>query len=281
LEASILPTKEQREYLKEWLERVDDLLDPPLDVVQLPDNGLALWEAYFWGRIALHFHIRVGVRGQWGACNLCADFKVFRGMPEIEFETFNGTFFELECGGRYQYGGYHPVFICVGEGPEDGECVPLRLASYVRLKPMDDCTMSGEYILEGVRFLKLFRDDILVGAFDNYRKSGSPRSTARKFLSSGPDKGELPNEMVEDTPQVVYGIPDEHAQSASRQLGGVRNLEDIVSKLRFELTAEAYAVRWVDEESRPDFFIVEDVAMFPRPVKFSPETRNVGAVTHG
>jgi hypothetical protein len=140
--------------------------------------------------------------------------------------------------------------------------------------------MRGQYVFEGIGLPKLFRDDIFVGASDNYRKPGSPRPAARKFLPSGPDKSELPNEMVEDTPQVMYGIPDEHTQSTSWQFGGGGNLKDIVSKLRVELTAESYAVRWVDAESRPDFFI-EDVAMFPRPVKFSPKTRNVGAVVHG
>jgi len=262
-------TREQREQLKERLERIDDFFDPAVDFIKLDDNALAFWEAYFWGRVAFHFHMRVGKRGQRGTCNLCAEFQVFRGMPEVEFDIFGGTLFELESGGGYKYGGYHPVFVRVGENSEDGQCVPLRLASSVRLEPLDDCPMWGEYVFEGIGFRKLFRDNVPVGRLDNYRKSGSPRPVARKFLTSGLQEGELPNEMVEDTPQVMHDITHEQAYLDSWQLGGVGDLEDIVTGLRVELTAESYEIRFVQEEAVADFFI-EDVAMFPRPYKLRP-----------
>ena|SRR5215210_3883509 len=137
------PNKEQRERLRQHLESMDDFVDPVVDVVELADNALAFWEAYFWGRVACHLHMRVGKRGQRGTCNLCADFQVFRGMPEIEFEVFSDTFFELRPTAGYKYGGYHPVLVSVGEGAEDGECVPLRVASSVRLQSLDDCPMRG------------------------------------------------------------------------------------------------------------------------------------------
>src|SRR5215213_6515020 len=122
------PTRKQRKQLKQYLERVDNFVGPAVDFIELGNDALAFWEAYFWGRVACHLHMRVGKRGQRGTRNLCADFKVFRCMPEIEFETINGTFFELKPASRYKYGGYHPVFISVGEDSEDGKRVALRLA---------------------------------------------------------------------------------------------------------------------------------------------------------
>jgi hypothetical protein len=280
-----LPNKEQRERLKRYLERVDDLVDPVVDLVELGDDALAFWEAYFWGRAACHLHMRVGKRGRRGTSNLCADFKVFRGMREIEcidFDAFSGTFFEMESGGGYKYGGCHPVFISVGEDSEDGESIPLRLASSVRLQALDDCPMRGEYILEGIGFCKLFRDDILdiLVGFDNYRKSGSPRPAAGEFLPPRFHKRELPHEMVEHTSEIMHNISHEQARSDSWQLGGVGNLEDIVSRLRIELTGESYEVRWVQEEAVADFFI-EDVAMYPRPCKLGLASTEVGSVSHG
>jgi hypothetical protein len=277
-----MPNKEQRERLKQHLECIDDLVDPVVDVVELPDNALAFWEAYFWGRVACHLHMRIAKRGQRGTCNLCADFEVFRGMPEVEFEVLSGTWFELESAGGYKYGGCHPVFVSVGEDSENGECVSLGIASSVRLKALDDCPMRGEYVFEGIGFRKLFRDDILdtlVRRLDFYRKSGSPRPAARKFLASGLHEGKLPNEMVEDTAQVVHDITHEQAQVKSWQIGSVNDLEDIVSRLLVELTGESYKVRFIHEEAGADFF-VQDVAMFPRPCKFGSTSTEVGAVGH-
>ena len=275
------PNKEQRERLKRYLERVDDIVDPVVDFVELGDDALAFWEAYFWGRAACHLHMRVGKRGRRGACNLCADFKVFRGMTEIEFETFSGTFFEVQRASGYKYGGYHPVFISVGEDSEDSERIPLRLASSVRLQALDDCPMRGEYILESLGFRKLFRDDILdiLVGFDNYRKSGSPRPSAGEFLPPRFHERELPHEMVKHTSQIMYSIPHEQAQPDSWQFGGVGDLEDIVSRLRVELTGESYEVRWLQDEAVADLFI-EDVAMFPRPCKLGPASTEVGSVSH-
>ena len=276
------PNKEQRERLKHYLNRVDDFADPVVNLVELGNDALAFWEAYFWGRVACHLHMRIGKRGQRGTCNLCADFKVFRGMPEIEFQAFNGTFFEMEPAGGHKYGGYHPVFISVGEDSEDGECVPLRVASSVRLQPLDDCPMAGDYVFEGIGFRKLFRDDILdiLVGFDNYRKSGSPRPAAGEFLPPCFHERELPHEMVEHTSQIMHSLPHEQAQPDSWQFGGVGNVEDMVSRLRVELTGESYAVRWVQEEEGADFFI-EDVAMFPRPCKFGLASTEVESVSHG
>src|SRR3712207_9285739 len=57
------PNREQRERLKQYLKRVDDFVDPAVDFVELDDNRLAFWEAYFWGRVACHLHMRVGKGG--------------------------------------------------------------------------------------------------------------------------------------------------------------------------------------------------------------------------
>jgi hypothetical protein len=275
------PTREQRKQLKQYLERVDNFVGPAVDFIELANDALAFWEAYFWGRAACHLHMRVAKRGQRGTCNLCADFKVFRSMPEVKFETINGAFFELQRAGGYKYGGYHPVFISIGEDSEDGEGVPLRLPSSVRLQALDDCPMRGDYILEGVSLRKLFRDDILdfLVGFDNYRKSGSPRPAAREFLAPRFHERELPREMVEHTSQIMHDIPHEQAQADSWQFGGIGNLEDIVSRLRVELTSEFYEVRFVQEKAGTNFFI-EDVAMLPRPCNLGAASTEVGLVGH-
>jgi hypothetical protein len=223
--------------------------------------------------------MRVGKRGQRGTCDFCADFKVFRGMREIEFDALDGTLFEMKSAGGHKYGGYHSVFISVGEDSEDGERIPLRLASSVRLQALDDCPMRGDYILEGVALRKLFRDDILdiLVGFDNYRKSGSPRPAAREFLPPRFHERELPREMVERTSQIMHDIPYEQAQPDSWQFGGIGNLEDVVSRLRVELTSESYEVRFVQEKAGANFFI-EDVAMFPRPCNLGSASTEVGLV---
>ena len=276
------PNKEQRDRLREHLERIDDFVDPAVDVVELPDDALAFWEAYFWGRVACHFHFRVGKRGRQGTCDFCADFQVFRGMPEVEFEVLSGAWFDLEPFGGYKYGGYHPVFISVGEDAENGECVPLGLPSSVRLQSLDDCPMRGEYVFEGIGFRKLFRDDILdtlVRRLEFYRKSGSPRPAARKFPTFGFHEGKLPNEVVKDTSQVVQDITHKQAQAYSWQIGSVSDLKDIGFRPLVELTDESYEVCFIKEETGADFF-VQDAAMFPRPCKFGPTSTEVGLVGH-
>jgi hypothetical protein len=77
----------------------------------------------------------------------------------------------------------------------------------------------------------------------------------------------------------MHDIPHEQAQADSWQFGGIGNLEDIVSRLRVELTSEFYEVRFVQEKVGTNFFI-EDVAMLPRPCNLGSASTEVGLVGH-
>ena len=274
------PNKEQREYLKEWLDPVNDLDNTAGNTVKPFDNRVALWEHYVGSRVALHLHIGFVQRGKPYAKDLCADFEalISRKDEVLGADIVKNTSGKEKLVCRNQDCIYHPVFVPVRQGMEDGECLVRRVKSLVRLKFMDDCPMVGEYVSESAGARKLFRDDILTWGFDDYRESDLAGPVARRAFASHLVEGELPNDVVQDATQVVNHVANQDAEVEQGELRDCYGPKDMIARLRIELTDDSYLIG-LSQEQGTDFGI-KRVAVFPRPLQLRPASTEVRSVAH-
>jgi hypothetical protein len=276
------PNKEQRERLKEWLKPPKDFRNTTPDIIKPFDNRGALREHYVGGRVALHVHVGFGQnRGKRCAKDLCAEFEALVGRNDevLDADGVQNTVRQKKLIGGNQDWIYHPVFVRVRQRLQNGEFVTLRIRSLVRLKFMDDCPMVGEHVLEGTSVRKLFRDDIRAWGVDLYGKPNlaSPplggRSSTVGFVT-----GELPNNMVQDTTEVVDNVANQDTEVAQREIRDCYSPKDMVARLRVELTDDSYLIG-LSQKQGADFGI-KRVSMYPRPINLGPTSTEVGLADH-
>jgi hypothetical protein len=261
---------------------VDNIRDVGANKIKPANHRfVVLGKSYFEGRIACHFHFVIWVARERCVCNLCADFEVM--VPAKSFNvgggnTVEGPALEREVSGENQDFVHDAVFVRVGKVTQDGEDVFRRVRSMVRLKPLDLCPMAAKHVFEGIVFRKLFRDDILARGLDCDWEPSSASPTSREFRSSGLDAGELPNEMIEDAPQVMDAVSGNQPEAEQFVFGKCRNPKDVIAGLVVELGAQGYRIALRQEVG--ENFGIEGVSMFPRPLDLRPTAAEIGLVGH-
>ncbi len=180
------------------------------------------------------------------------------------------------------------MFVEVGEIAESGEGVDRSMTKVVpatvRLVLVDDGPVFGPNLPKGAAPLagKVFRRGTGRHRFVCDREL---HLLGKRGLSAfAVDEGELPNQVVEGTSEVMNRIPGDEAPAASHLVGDRRRgTENVVAGIGLVLELNGYSVyRGADRISvgivEPAGFEVEGLRVLSGPIDLGPDAAKVGPV---
>ena len=181
-----------------------------LDFLECPYDRRSVWERYVAGHVNLHVH------GSIDGMRCCA--WVAANPTEVTFKTTIAPSSDIASATHEM-----SVFIGIGTLTEQ----PRPIASVVRLQPLNCCNMAGADAFEPTSLWvsnKIF--------FRIYN-----RKLRAALLSAGIEYGQLENEIIESTSEIVTNLPHQNAKLHSREgLGRESEIHDaLVRGIRIEL----------------------------------------------
>ena len=271
--------------LKEWLELANHVNDIGSDPIESWYDGPPFGKRYLNADLAVHIHLFFASEtgGELGSHEYCALFhRSFSPLSGAAHEfhhikyTDKGKGIRTEgAAGRYcDYSCEQMVFIEVRHVSKKSELMDIgttpavRFATrpVVRLKALNDCPMVRANLSE---FIPRFRLEVF-GVVENGELESSGLAV-RKHPTRF-EQGQLLNQIIERTPQVVHDIaylnPDVFIKGT--KVRRFIDVNDVVSALGIELGSETWKIHFNREKLV--YIPLKTIAVMFGPVDLGPAT---------
>ena len=274
------PNEEWRERLEELIETVDEATDVPTHVLDGAERDLHGDVAKRWlnGKSALHAHLWVRSRlGEAHTDKLCLLYERERLVRDAVVLD-DGIRVEanevLERGSTREGHLAHEgtVLVGVGKTGEDDEFVMggvfAQFPAVIRLRFLDECpclAVNGDALQGTGAFLGIFGgSDTAVEVVDvcGHRELG-PSAGSVSF-----QQDELPNEMIQASPEVLDGVAANQTESRRRQqrLSRWVDAHDVPGSVKGVFEELSVGIR-LEEDAK---FLVQNVQVFVGPTELEP-----------